>query len=50
MLFRPSQYSKLISKEVSIQLIEKGIKMLLGFIVISLVSNFLGPEKTVIDH
>jgi len=43
--FRFSEYKKILFKEFSFQFLEKIIRLLLGFIIISKLSDFLGPEE-----
>ena len=43
--FKVSDYKKLIFKEFSFQILEKLLRIVCGFIIISKLSNFLGPEE-----
>ena len=43
--FKISEYKKLIFKEFSVQILEKLLRIICGFIIISKLSNFLGPEE-----
>ena len=40
-----SEYRTLISKEIFFQVFEKGIRVILGLIIISKLSDYLGPEQ-----
>lgn len=43
--FKISDYKKLIFKEFSFQILEKLLRIVCGFIIISKLSDFLGPEE-----
>jgi O-antigen/teichoic acid export membrane protein len=43
--FRVSTYKKLLFKEFSIQILEKFLRIIFGFIIISQLSDYLGPEE-----
>ena len=43
--FKFSEYRTLISKEIFFQVFEKGIRVILGLIIISKLSDYLGPEQ-----
>lgn len=43
--FRFSEYKKLLIKEFSIQILEKILRLILGFIIISQLSDYLGPDQ-----
>jgi O-antigen/teichoic acid export membrane protein len=43
--FRFSNYKKLLFKEFSIQILEKIFRIVFGFIIISQLSDYLGPEE-----
>ena len=43
--FKISNYKKLLFKEFSIQILEKFLRLILGFVIISQLSDYLGPEE-----
>ena len=43
--FRHSNYKKVLFKEFSIQILEKILRIIFGFIIISQLSDYLGPEE-----
>ncbi|MFL2603720.1 MAG: oligosaccharide flippase family protein [Flavobacteriaceae bacterium] len=43
--FKFSNYKKLLFKEFSIQILEKFLRLILGFVIISQLSDYLGPEE-----
>ena len=43
--FRDSNYIKLLYKEFSVQILEKILRLIFGFIIITKLSDYLGPEE-----
>ena len=45
MIFKISEYIKLLSIEISFQLLEKLIRIVFGLIIVYRLSSYLGPEE-----